>query len=340
MKKISRDSSSSSPNGVLGGSSKLAPGESKIDVIRHVLTFLKEHGFESARKELERESGVKSMTESSSTDKSGYLLSAITVYREFLNSKDDSRQDVKASEERKLEEELVNPKGGPLKPVSKPRISQARHTSNIIDVRFCEREEFQNIVSSVDVRGNIKMTEISTGKSRVCLSGGMSTFKAPVLSMDFNPKNNLLAVGCMNGGHYVLDVELPDCSKSDLFTEERDVLEISPTIISKFSKHGKYVNRVRWNSKGTLLATCSYDQEVRLYSVDEKKYQEQHQQQEEKQEEEEKGGGEKGKEKEEDVEGCCCLLERFPFRRGVECVEWGNNHQSILIYHIYVVCIL
>mmetsp|Transcript_26525 Transcript_26525/g.37013 ORF Transcript_26525/g.37013 Transcript_26525/m.37013 type:complete len:481 (-) Transcript_26525:224-1666(-) len=329
MKKLSRDPSSLS---ILSGSSKFAPGESKIDAIRHVLSFLKENGFERARKELERESGVKSTD--STTDMSGYLLSAITVYREFLSSKDDSKQDLKAAEERKFEEELVNPKGGPLKPVSKPRISQACHLSNIIDVRFCVHEELQHIVSSVDVRGDINLTQISTGKSIVALSGGMSIFKAPVLSMDFNPKNNLLAVGCMNGGHHVLDVELPNCSKEEdgIFKEGgKNVLEKKPTIISNFSKHGKYVNRVRWNSTGNLLATCSYDQEVRLYSVDEKKHHQQQRQQQQNKSSTGEGGG-KGKEKENTEGSCCCLLERFTFRRGVECVEWGRGANAHILY--------
>jgi len=70
-------------------------------------------------------------------------------------------------------------------------------------------------------------------------------------------------------------------------------------------KHGKYVNRIRWDSTGTMFATCSYDKEVRIYHLKASK---------------------DGRTPQWGVAG------RFTFRRGVECIEWGLEARKHLLY--------
>eukprot|EP00470_Lotharella_oceanica_P010084 CAMPEP_0170188212 /NCGR_PEP_ID=MMETSP0040_2-20121228/43779_1 /TAXON_ID=641309 /ORGANISM="Lotharella oceanica, Strain CCMP622" /LENGTH=424 /DNA_ID=CAMNT_0010435451 /DNA_START=32 /DNA_END=1306 /DNA_ORIENTATION=+ len=268
----------------------------KVDATREgaaiVLQFLQEQGFVSARKALEEESGLKYDEKTQGEHKGNYLLSALAVYKEYLLSKTPESGEVE--KERAIEEDLVNPKGGPTKPVSEGKKLAATHGVNIIDVRFSYCTNFQDIVASSDAKGSLVVTDIQSGSSATAVKPGF--FKAPILTTDFNPTNNLIAVGCMNGGQYIVDLKAKD--KAELLSGA-----VQPEVVGDLEKHGKYVNRIRWNRDGTLMATCSYDKEVRIYAVTAAQ-----------------------------EEAKCELKGRFQFRRGVECVEWGWEHNAHLLY--------
>uniref|UniRef100_A0A7S0DEX7 Anaphase-promoting complex subunit 4 WD40 domain-containing protein n=1 Tax=Amorphochlora amoebiformis TaxID=1561963 RepID=A0A7S0DEX7_9EUKA len=217
--------------------------------------------------------------------KAGYLLSALGVYQEYLNPKGENKE---KKLDREIEDHLVNPKGGKLKLVSQGISTPAEHKKNVIDVRFCTRSGCENIVASADFGSRIEMRDITTSKSTV-IDG---LIKPPVLTMDFSKESNLLAVGCMDGSHFLVDTGIQDA-------KNLGKTEVSPKIVQFFDKHGKYVNRVRWNEAGTAFATCSYDKEVRIYQPRNKTF---------------------------------GIAERFMFRRGVACIEWGNGSNSHILY--------
>uniref|UniRef100_A0A7S3YHZ5 LisH domain-containing protein n=1 Tax=Lotharella globosa TaxID=91324 RepID=A0A7S3YHZ5_9EUKA len=140
-----------------------------------VLQFLHEQGFISARKALEVESGIEYDEKTQGAHKGNYLLSAVAVYNEFLLSK--TPESGKAEKERAIEEDLVNPKGGPTKPVSTGKKLAAVHGVNIIDVRFSYAKDFQDIVASSDAKGSIVVTDVKSGSTRTAVKPGF--FKAP-----------------------------------------------------------------------------------------------------------------------------------------------------------------
>lgn len=257
------------------------------------MQFLEENGFRGSREALEKESGLKYDKARAEGAKAGFLLSALMLQKEYNSPKNPNKD--KDAKLRAMEDDILNPKGGTLKPVKNGYSMKDLHETNVITARFCPIEGMQHIVGSTDVRG--KIVFLNSEKREVLGMIPPGLFKAPILTMDLHPKYLMMAVGLMNGSHHIIRYQLPKSNDSKKECEAK--------ICSSFEKHGKYVNRVRWGHDGNMLATCSYDKEVRIYTCNDAKT---------------------AKESDWDAKG------RFTFRRGVECVEWGAGASSNMLY--------
>lgn len=280
------------------------------------MAFLHENGWSNALRGLEKDTGRSFDTKAHEGAKGGLLLSAISLSKEKWAAEQDAKS--KGGEKRRamraIEENLTNPKGGRVPCVAPGRVFSGLHDANIITTRFCPRDAQSDIAGSADVRGKLTLVDTKAGKVAGVIPPGL--FKAPVITMDFSPRDPVMAIGCMDGSHHIMSFALPNAqggragSESSLDASDSKVNASAPPvadakILASLERHGKYVNRIRWNVDGSMLASCSNDREVRLYSYV-------------------AGGGESAPR--------CELKDRFTFPRAVVCVDWGRGTSQHLLY--------
>ena len=131
-------------------------------------------------------------------------------------------------------------------------IENAHGSSNVLVVRF---DQTNMLIASGGVDFCVR---VFSSKTKVQLS--FVKLNAPVLAMDWCPitfnQKRLLAVSCMDGSLHLLTYEI----------------ETNNLILTCSSRkhHDKYVVAIKWNARGTFLATASHDHTALLFSFDSK----------------------------------------------------------------------
>ncbi|EGD82211.1 hypothetical protein PTSG_02882 [Salpingoeca rosetta] len=121
---------------------------------------------------------------------------------------------------------------------------QGRHEGNVLACRLSTDGKL--ITSSAD--RTVGVTPVDGLPEAVFADEPTAKFPmpCPILCVDYNPTNNLMLVGGMDGATNVLDME-------------GNVVQAGP-------KHRKYVVRVRWSPCGQYFATASYDGTAELWA--------------------------------------------------------------------------
>ena len=180
------------------------------DGIDMVMAFLHENGWSNALRGLEKDTGRSFDTKAHEGAKGGLLLSAISLSKEKWAAEQDAKS--KGGEKRRamraIEENLTNPKGGRVPCVAPGRVFSGLHDANIITTRFCPRDAQSDIAGSADVRGKLTLVDTKAGKVAGVIPPGL--FKAPVITMDFSPRDPVMAIGCMDGSHHIMSFALPN----------------------------------------------------------------------------------------------------------------------------------
>ena len=141
-----------------------------------------------------------------------------------------------------------------ISPISKPIKSIPQvHSSNIICCSFVESSNGEQLALTGAADKSLCLTRIEDEER---IDYKVAAFAAPPLSISINPmKQNLAVVSCMDGSARIFEID--ERNESTTRLEEIQCLQ----------DHGAaYVLNAKFSSRGDLLATCSKDKTVRVYS--------------------------------------------------------------------------